>query len=310
MNIKNLIYAALLIVSAKASAQDCTMPVAVRLDSDFANIPDAACSVLYQTLSRIATENGLSTDSQNSPFVLTAHCDVIDKSNLPGPPVQTIYNIGMTLYIADTYSHKKFATSYIVLNGAGTGEVKSYIDAFKRISAGKAEIQALMERGKANMMEYYNTRYQDIISEARRLEALQDYEEALTTVLSIPDCSKGGKEASRYALQLYTRHLDRMNLFLLNRATGLWNAGQNQETAYSVCFLLSQIDPDASCYADAVNLMKDVKSQVRSDIDFEMRQKYNDRLNIEKDRISAAKAVGVAFGNGQKSSTTNLMWLK
>ena len=73
---------------------------------------------------------------------------------------------------------------------------------------------------------------------------------------------------------------------------------------------MAQIDPEASCYADAAKLLKEVKSQVRSDIDFEMREKYHDEIKLERERISAMRAVGVAFGNGQKPTTTNLMWLR
>ena len=160
------------------------------------------------------------------------------------------------------------------------------------------------------MMNYYDTQYPNIIKEAKRLASLQNYEEALTMVLSIPVCSKGGEEASRYGLQLYTKNLNRMNLFILNQAKAIWAAGQDQETAYQVCAMLAQIDPDAACYAEAGKFMKEVKSQVRSDIDFEMREKYHDQIKLEKDRIAAARAVGVAWGNGQKPKTTNLMWLR
>jgi len=293
-----------------AHAQDCVLPISIQLDEDFTNVPSAASKVLYQSLNRIATENGLTTDAPTTPFVLTAHCDVLDKSNLPGPPIQTVYNLGITFYMADTYTQKKFGTSYITLDGVGTGEVKSYINAFRRISANNGEIKSLINRGKKNMMNYYDTQYSNIIQEAKRLVSLQNYEEALTMVLSIPVCSKGGEEASKYGLQLYTKYLDRMNLFLLNQAKALWAAGQNQQTAYDVCAMLAQIDPDAACYAEAGNLMKEVKSQVRSDIDLEMREKYRDQIRLEEERISSARAVGVAFGNGQKPTTTNLMWLR
>lgn len=310
MKIKNILLASCLIVTTSVYAQECIMPISIQLDEDFTSVPSAASTVLYQSLSRIATENGLTTDAPTTPFVLTAHCDVLDKSNLPGPPIQTVYNLGITFYMADTYTQKKFGTAYIVLNGVGTGEVKSYINAFRRISANNNEIKNLINRGKRNMMNYYDTQYPNIIKESKRLASLKNYEEALTMVLSIPVCSKGGEEASKYGLQLYTKYLDRMNLFLLNRAKALWTAGQDQQTAYDVCKMLAQIDPDAACYNDAAKLMKEVKSQIRSDIDFEMRQKYNDKIQIEKDRIAAARAVGVAFGNGQKPTTTNLMWLR
>lgn len=310
MKIRNMISALCLMACANLQAQDCVLPVSVQLDEDFANVPTAAKNVLYQSLNRIATENGLSTDSPTCPFVLTAHCDVLDKSNLPGPPIQTVYNLGVTFYMADTFTKKKFGTAYVTLDGVGTGEVKSYINAFRRISASNGEIKGLINRGKKSMMNYYDTQYPNIIKEAKRLESLQNYEEALTMVLAIPVCSKGGEEASRYGMQLYTKNLNRMNLFLLNRAKALWAAGQDQQTAYDVCAMLSQIDPDAACYGEASKLMKEVKSQVRSDIDFEMREKYHDQIQLEKNRIAAVRAIGVAFGNGQKPTTTNLMWLR
>ena len=310
MKIKKIISAVCLTMASGIYAQECVMPISIQLDEDFTNIPTAANTVLYQTLSRMITEKGFTTESPTTPFVLTAHCDVLDKSNLPGPPVQTVYNLGITFYMADTYTQKKFANAYITLDGVGTGEVKSYINAFRHISANNKEILNLINTGKKKMMEYYNTQYPNIIKEAQRLVSLQNYEEALTMVLSIPICSNGGEEATKYGLQLYTKYLDRMNLFLLNRARALWAAGQNQETAYQVCAMLAQIDPDAACYAEAKALMKEVKAQVRSDIDLEMREKYYDQIQLEKSRIEAARAVGVAYGNHQKPTTTSLMWLR
>ena len=310
MKMKNLFISACLMTAVNAFGQECVLPISIQLDEDFTNVPAAASGVLYQSLSRVATENGLTSESPTTPFVLTAHCDVLDKSNLPGPPIQTVYNLGITLYMADTYTQKKFGTAYITLDGVGTGEVKSYINAFRRINASNNEIKSLINRGKANMMNYYDTQYPNIIKDAKRQASLQNYEEALAQVLSIPVCSKGGEEATKYGLQLYTKYLDRLNLFLLNKAKALWAAGQDQQTAYDVCAMLAQIDPDAACYAEAGKLMKEVKSQVRSDIDLEMREKYRDEIQLEKDRIAAARAVGVAYGNGQKPTTTNLMWLR
>lgn len=310
MKIKKIISAVCLTMATGIYAQECVMPISIQLDEDFTNIPTAANTVLYQTLSRMITEKGFTTESPTTPFVLTAHCDVLDKSNLPGPPVQTVYNLGITFYMADTYTQKKFANAYITLDGVGTGEVKSYINAFRHISANNKEILNLINTGKKKMMEYYNTQYPNIIKEAQRLVSLQNYEEALAMVLSIPICSNGGEEATKYGLQLYTKYLDRMNLFLLNRARALWAAGQDQETAYQVCAMLAQVDPDAACYAEAKALMKEVKAQVRSDIDLEMREKYHDQIQLEKSRIEAARAVGVAYGNHQKPTTTSLMWLR
>lgn len=309
-NIRKIAAIIVALITTGLYAQDCILPVSIALDEDFSNIPLAAKKVAYNSLNRIATSNGLTTESPTTPFILTMHCDVLDKSNLPGPPIKTVYNLGVTLYLADTYTQKKFSTTYLELKGVGTGEVKSYINAFQRLTANRNGIIDMMEEGKKKMLSYYDTQYENIINEAKRLVSIQKYEEALMNVLSIPRCSKGGKVAAEFALSIYSKYLDRLNLLLLNKARALWTAGQDQQTAFDVCELLSQIDPDADCYNDASKLMNEVKAQVRADIDFEMRQKYTDAVEQEKARIEAARAVGVAFGKGQQPTTTNLMWLK
>jgi type III secretory pathway component EscV len=67
----------------------------------------------------------------------------------------------------------------------------------KTYNGKNAEITSLINRGKKSMMNYYDTQYRNIIKEAQRMVSLQNYEEALAMVLSIPICSKGGEEASR-----------------------------------------------------------------------------------------------------------------
>lgn len=298
------------LASVTVKAQNCPMPISIVLDENFSNVPAAANTMLYQSLLRIVTQNGLSTDAPNSPFVLTAHCDVLDKSNLPGPPVQTTYNLGITLYMVDITRQTKFATAYFELNGVGQGEVKSYINAFKRLQPQNGKITQLIETGKSKMIEYYNTQYHAIIKEARRLEQLKQYEAALAQVLSIPVCTRGGDEATKYAMQLYTKQLNRFNTYLLNQAKTIWAVGQNQQNALKACELLAQIDPESAAYSEAAKLMAEIKKQIRADIDFEMRDKYNNQIDLEKRRIEAARAVGVAFGNGQQPQTTNLNWLR
>jgi hypothetical protein len=74
--------------------------------------------------------------------------------------------------------------------------------------------------------------------------------------------------------------------------------------------LLSGVDPKSSSYNAAQNLMNEIKGQIRKDIDFENKEKYNTEVGVEKLRIDAVKAVGVAYGNGQQPSTTNLAWVR
>ena len=59
-----------------------------------------------------------------------------------------------------------------------------------------------------------------------------------------------------------------------------------------------------------MDLYKDIKAKMKDDWNFEMREKYKDDIALRKQAIEAARAVGVAFGEGQQPQTTNLMWMR
>ena len=111
-------------------------------------------------------------------------------------------------------------------------------------------------------------------------------------------------------MKIYTKYRDLINQNILTQAKAVWAADQSPEAAAEVARLLAMIDPESSSYAQATTLMNDGRKQTRSDIDFEMREKYHDEVAIQKQTISAMRDVGVAYGNGQKAQTTNLMWLR
>ena len=72
---------------------------------------------------------------------------------------------------------------------------------------------------------------------------------------------------------------------------------------------LSQIYPEASCYPEAENLYNEIKAKVLDDWKFEMK-KYQDGVDIEMARISAMRDVGVAYGEHQQPTSTNIGFLR
>lgn len=296
--------------SSFAQAQDCDLPISVVLYPQNEELPQAAESVLENQLSRIAATGGLDTGLSFGQFVLTARIDILEKNVLPGPPIQVVNDLGVTFYIVDSYTKTKFATEYIEVNGIGSNETKSLINAVRGLNANNAKISALLKNGKKKIMEYFDNNYSNILKDAERKASLQQYERAIALVASIPACSKGGDIATQTMLTIYTKYLDKYNQMLLNKANAIWNARQSYVAATEAGEILALIDPEAACYKDAVKLATEIKSQVRKDIDFEMREKYHNDIELEKKRIEAIRDIGVAFGKGQKEQTTNLTWLK
>lgn len=291
-------------------AQECDIPVAVVLLQQDEEVPEASEQMFNNALTRIAVQNGMNAELPYSQFVLAGRCDILDKNIVAGPPTKQSYKLGITLYVADIYNKKKFASAYLEINGVGNNDVKAYNNAFSQLRPKSTQIEKLLETGKAKIIDYYNTQYVNILKEANRLADMQRFEESLALVTAIPTCSKGGEKATQEGLKIYSRYRDRYNLQLLNKARGIWAAGQDQTSAREVADILLKIDPEAACYNDALSLAKEIKSQVRSDLDLEMREKYHDKVKIEEQRIEAIRAIGVAYGNGQKPQTTNITWLR
>lgn len=294
----------------RVQAQECEIPVAVVADESVEGLPGAAATLLENALTRMALSSGLSTELRFTDLVLTAHVDVLGKDVLPGPPVQVSTQLGVTLYLGNVATRTKYASAYVEVAGVGTNETKCLVDAFRRLSASQAVVKRMMADGRRKMLDYYDSHYEEILQEARRKAGLQQYEEAIALAVSVPACSRGGEEATGVGLGLYMQYFDKLNLSLLNRARALWAAGGDAEAARSAGQWLALVDPEAECYAEAVALMEEMKAQVRSDIDFEMREKYKDGVSLETARIEAVRAIGVAYGKGQQPRTTNLSWLR
>lgn len=305
-----LIAALFLAVVSPVKSQECEIPIRLVLSEEFTNVPEAGSRFLYNSIERAGAQCGILTDLQTTPIIMTARVDVIDKHVVPGPPAQHVYNLGITLFLANVNSQQKYASHYIQVSGVGKSEQKAYMDAFKRIAPGNSQIQSFIKEGKRKIIQYFDSQYANIIKEASSLAGRQQYDEAITLLLSVPSCSKGYDQCMQKAEDIYVKNRDRLNKIILTYAQTAWASSQNAEGAREAASYLVQIDPESSVYAEGSALLAEMKKQVRSDIDFEMRQKYKDALALEKQRLECIRAIGVAYGNNQKPQTTNLTWLR
>lgn len=293
---------------ANAGAQ-CELPIAVVTNEAY-DMPEAAREVLQNQLERVAVASGAATEVGFTQFILTARISTLEKNVLSGPPPMYSANFGITLYIADVVNRQKYASTYVEVDAIGKSEQQCYLNACRRLNANNSQIRQFLDNGKRKVMNYFDKNYPQILAEAKRKLAMQDYETALALAAAVPECSAGGGAAGRVAVDIYVKYRDRLNQKLLSRAQAIWNAGQDGAACAEAGDLLARIDPEAACYGAATALATEMKKQVRSDINFEMREKYRDAAALRRQQVEAARAVGVAFGSGQKAQTTNIAWLR
>lgn len=295
---------------AEVVKSSCTVDITVLPMSQPDEVPEASASYLASRLQQLVTEDNAAAMPGGSRFFITGRFDHILVDMLPGPPVQTALHTYLTLYIGDVQAQKIYSSTTIELRGVGNSTQRAFINALRTVNPENRKVKDFISRGTGKIVDYYDANYQSIISQAERAASMHRYDEALWELSSIPVCSKGYQQASSMMAPLMKKHIDREGEKLVTLANAAWAKSPDADGAAEAFDHLMQVDPMSAAHSKAERLGAEIKKSVKSDIDFETRQKYTDGVATDRLLINAARDVGVAYGRGQKQTTTNLNWIR
>ena len=271
-------------------------------------MPDAARSILANKLNQIVTQNGMGGAANNERFIITANVNVISKDLTATAPPMTALVLEVTLYIGDGFVGTKFSSTSISVKGVGESETKAYISALKGISPTNSNIQSFVGNGKSKIIEYYNSKCDFIIKEAQTLVSQNNFEEAIFKLTSVPEVCKDCYDKCMDAVgPIYQKQIDRECKSKLMEANTAWNATQDSYGADTAGGILAQIDPNASCYKEALALSNKIAQRIKEidQRDWKLQLKeQQDNVDIQKATIKAIRDIGVAYGNGQPKTVT------
>ncbi len=304
----NILGAALL-CSLTLLAQTQYLPLSVYVEDLLEPFPETAKVQVTNKLNQMLTQQGIASLDNNSQFVLTVFMVPQDKDVVPGPPMQIVETMDANLYIADVAQQTVLATTSQEIKGLGRSETRAYMDAIKHLNISSPAIAQFIETGKNKIIAYYNSEAPRIMKEAKVLAQMHEYEKALYMLVTIPAQCQHYDAAIATSLDVFNAYQTYVCQQNLQQARMAWAAEQNAEGAKNAGEYLAQIYPDAGCYGEAMDLYKEVKNKVLDDWKFEMKQ-YQDGVDLEKQRIDAARQVGIAYGNHQQPTTTNIGFLR
>lgn len=302
-----------MILSLSSMAQNSDTSInTLALKVEIVNIPESfpneATTRLYSKLNYILTQNGIASTDIFNRFFLAVVPVPITQDIVPGAPTRIAQNIEFTFYIADYTTQTIFSSTSVKAKGIGTNATKSLLNAVSNINTNSPQFKEFVEKGRQKIISYYDQQASKLITQAQSLAKRKEYEAALFLLIDIPiDCQQYDKYIQAIN-DIYQQYIDYTCYINLHQAKALWMSAQDAIGAMQAGEYLASIMPEAACYDDAVTLYNEIKSKVFDDWKFEMK-KYQDGVDIEKQRIEAARAVGIAFGKGQQPSTTNFSWL-
>lgn len=304
--LKHIFLGAFTAIALSMSAQDCELFIQV-VPAEDSDAPAQIESQLDSRLKRALTAKGVVADSDYGQLYLQGSFSDVYKQELAGPPAQVAVHTTLTLSLAD-FGGMVFATEAFDLRGVGTSEQRAYINALQSISPKSKQFESFIASAKKKTISYFDKNYTSILSKADRAASMRDYEQALYYSTLIPSCSQGYAAAEQATDKYYQQYIDYNGAMLLKQARAAFAVSPNAEGAAEAYAFLSQIDPASASEAAALKFADEVKKQTKVEYDFEVHQKYNDQVDLTKRRIDAARQVGVAYGKGQPSRTTNILW--
>ena len=270
------------------------------------SLTNEARSLLSNKLEQIVTGRGMGAANGTSRFIITCNVNVLNKDVTPTTPAMHSYGLEVTFIIGDGIEGQKFASLSKNIKGIGPSETKAYVDAFKQLKPSDKSFDSFVEQGKTRIVEYYNSRCDFLISQAKMMESKNDLLGALDLLGGVPQICKECFDKCMNAIgPIYQKFIDRQCRIELSNARNSWNASQDRAGADQAAEYLARIDPNSVCYEEAKQFSNSVAKRIleldKREWNFRLKQQ-RDAVNLESERIRAVRDIGVAYGTGQPKS--------
>ena len=262
-------------------------------------------SKMETKITQIVSSTGLAASGYNNNFVIYPKFAIYDSSVVEGGMQNiTVVTCELSLFIKQVDNNIIFATISKSLKGSGNNKNTAITNAISKIPTNDQQFKLFVVTGKDKIIAYYESKCQDIITKSESLVKMQDYEQALGLLMTVPEevsCYSKVQEKSIEAYKTYQNQ--KCKVQIQEAKTQL--ASNNYNYALQI---LSQIDPSTSCFKESqtlvTNLATKVDAEEKKQWDLEMKV-YNDDVALEKQRINAIKDVAVAY---YKSKPTTISY--
>lgn len=300
----------ILIVYAQLSSDIGKVTLSIVMPDNIEGMDIAQLSKLQTKIIQIVANSGLASSGYNNNFVIYPKLAIYDNHIVEsGMQDITILNCELSLFIKQVNNNLIYSTVSKPLKGSGKSRNIAITNAISHINVNDSAYLSFIENGKNKIIAYYESTCQDIIDNSDALIKKQDYQQAIGLLLSIPKEVACYKKAINKSVEAYKAYQNqKCSEQILTAKSEI--ATNNFNAALRV---LSQIDPSTVCSREADALIKQIEPKIDA-IERERVQRrnklYNDALELEKQRIEAAKEIAKAYYNRTQPSYNYMYIIK
>ncbi len=271
-------------------------------------IPQEAAKQLENKMHQLITANGIADTDPNGRFVITAKCFIVTKDVIGGAPQRVSQKIDFTFMIGDIIENKVFESYTISAIGIGINENKSFINAIIKLKTNSPQFTSFVEKAKEKIIQYYASRCEQIIIEAKQLAANHDYQQAIYQLMQVPNICDCAEKCQTLMIIYYDAYTESTAVELLNEAKSKWASAPNADGAAMAADVIAQIPAGTKVQPDIDVLVAEINKKLREDEKrdwkFKMQQ-YNDEIARQKREFALRKQqqeADVAYRDRQQAA--------
>lgn len=228
------------------------------------NITERVTKRLDSKLVQIITANEAYGGVDNR-FVLTPRINIISQETTATIPSKTIIRIEIVFCVGDGISGTLFKSVTMEYSGVGDSLEDAILSAITKIRSTDLSLKSLIDASKDEIINYYNRVGNGLIQRAKSAATSQEYEDAISYLVRIPQGCTYYDEAQEQILRYSSMILKRENEKLLLQAKTAWIASPDYNGAEEASKFLSQICiTDDNIKKETNLLIKGINSSLRN----------------------------------------------
>ncbi len=287
------------------------------------DMPAEAQKLLTTKMEQIAAKYGYGSANHTDRFLFVAKGNVLEKDVTPTTPPRIRQEVEVTFLLGDVIENKVYASTSLTLKGIGINETKAWQTAINSLNVDNAAFPKLFEEATGKIESYYQENCTDIMAKARALASTGKFDEAIASLLSIPEiCTECYNNALNEAGKLYQEKIDNEGAALIIKARNAWSMTMDQKGADQALSLMSEIDPQSAAFSETETLSKEISSKLSSDKAREWEhkmKKYNDEMALRRREqrnahaqsmatIAAARSIAEKWAENQPENKVYINW--
>lgn len=226
--------------------------------SDVLELPTVAKNALQQKLTQMALHNGMA--NQDGDFVLTASLSVLEKEVTPTAPPQYAVKIEVMTYVVNLLDDIVVAENSFTIKGVDSNENKALLRAINQINSRSEASRSFIATARENIISFYSDKAEILMTKAKSLANLGQFNEALASLNPIPDSVPCYCDVLALKNEILMQLIDFEASLYLTEAKNNMALG-NYEQAYNA---LLCINPLCSKFKDALVLSDEIENRIIS----------------------------------------------